>query len=67
MASKVDETIVLKAVVDELTGVLFSFFYGQEVGGMETTIKVVAVCSNEVLRYIRWCKGVPAVSSWLQA
>jgi hypothetical protein len=32
MASKPDETTVLKAVVDELIGVLFSLFYGQEVG-----------------------------------
>lgn len=67
-ASKPGETTALEAVVDELTGV-FSSFHGRRLDGMGTTIKAVVVCvvTRYRGRYIRWCKGVPVVSSWLQA
>jgi hypothetical protein len=66
-ASKPGETTALEAVVDELTGV-FSSFHGREVGWNGNHNQgCSSVCSNEVDTCIRWCKGVPAVSSWLQA
>jgi hypothetical protein len=53
--------------VDELTGV-FSSFHGREVGWNGNHNQgCSSVCSNEVDTCIRWCKGVPAVSSWFQA